>query len=92
MSELCTKGVVQYQNQYVGKGRKGHGLSNGHVVKTASEAGASIILDSDAHEPEDLMTKEYAEKVALGSGLNLDRTRELLEESPIALLHRLKLR
>ena len=38
------------------------------------------------------MTKEYAEKVALGSGLNLDRTRELLEESPIALLHRLKLR
>ena len=73
-------------------GRKGHGLSNGHVVKTASEAGASIILDSDAHEPEDLMTKEYAEKVALGSGLNIDRTRELLEESPIALLHRLKLR
>ena len=73
-------------------GRKGHGLSNGHVVKTASEAGASIILDSDAHEPEDLMTKEYAEKVALGSGLNPDRTKELLEESPIPLLDRLKLR
>tara|TARA_B100001013_G_scaffold268424_1_gene169918 strand:- start:2000 stop:2494 length:495 start_codon:yes stop_codon:yes gene_type:complete len=73
-------------------GRKGHGLSNGHVVKTASEAGASIILDSDAHEPEDLMTKEYAEKVALGSGLNPNRTRELLEKSPIALLKRLKLR
>jgi histidinol phosphatase-like PHP family hydrolase len=73
-------------------GRKGHGLSNGHVVKTASEAGASIILDSDAHEPEDLMTKEYAEKVALGSGLNPNHTRKLLEKSPIALLKRLKLR
>jgi len=73
-------------------GRKGHGLSNGHVVKTASEAGASIILDSDAHEPEDLMTREYAEKVALGSGLNLNRTRDLLDKAPIFLLKRLKLR
>ena len=73
-------------------GRKGHGLSNGHVVKTASEAGASIILDSDAHEPEDLMTREYAEKVALGSGLNLNRTRDLLDRAPISLLKRLKLR
>ena len=73
-------------------GRKGHGLSNGHVVKTASEAGASIILDSDAHEPEDLMTREYAEKVALGSGLNLNRTGDLLDKAPISLLKRLKLR
>ena len=73
-------------------GRKGHGLSNGHVVKTASEAGASIILDSDAHEPEDLMTREYAEKVALGSGLNLNLTRDLLDKAPISLLKRLKLR
>ena len=73
-------------------GRKGHGLSNGHVVKTASEAGASIILDSDAHEPEDLMTREYAEKVALGAGLNLNRTRDLLDKAPIFLLKRLKLR
>lgn len=73
-------------------GRKGHGLSNGHVVKTASEAGASIILDSDAHEPEDLMTREYAEKVALGSGLNLNRTKDLLDKAPISLLKRLKLR
>lgn len=73
-------------------GRKGHGLSNGHVVKTASEAGASIILDSDAHEPEDLMTRDYAEKVALGSGLNLNLTRDLLDRAPISLLKRLKLR
>ena len=73
-------------------GRKGHGLSNGHVVKTASEAGASIILDSDAHEPEDLMTREYAEKVALGSGLNLNRTGDLLDKAPISLLKRLRLR
>ena len=73
-------------------GRKGHGLSKGHVVKTASEAGASIILDSDAHEPEDLMTREYAEKVALGSGLSLNRTRDLLDKAPISLLKRLKLR
>ena len=31
--------------------RKGHSLTNGHVVKMAREAGASTVLDSDAHGP-----------------------------------------
>ena len=71
-------------------GRKGHGLANGHVVKAATLAGAQLILDSDAHEPQDLMTPEYAEKVAIGAGLSPERAASLLNTSPLILLKTLK--
>jgi len=73
-------------------GRKGHGLANGHVVKTARESGATLILDSDAHAPEDLMTREYAENVAMGSGLNKMERDTLLEQTPLSLIHRVSSR
>ena len=70
-------------------GRKGHGLANGHVAKMAKQSGAEIILDSDAHEPEDLMTRDYAEKIALGAGLEPAEMRYTLTESPQVLLNQI---
>ena len=49
--------------------RKGHGMANGHVVRMAKSAGARMLLDSDAHEPGDLLSPSYAMKVARGGGL-----------------------
>ena len=49
--------------------RKGHSLSNGHVAKTAEEAGALLVVDTDTHEPGDLVTDEQARNVLLGAGL-----------------------
>ena len=66
--------------------RKGHGFANGHVVRTAAAAGASIVLDSDAHEPDDLLTRDFALKVALGAGLDEDEANRLLESAPLELL------
>ena len=70
--------------------RKGHGLANGHIVKTAAMSGAQLILDSDAHEPQDLMTREYANKVAIGAGLSPKQATSLLNTSPLILLETLK--
>ena len=50
--------------------RRGHSLSNGHVARMAQETGASLVLNTDAHEPEDLLTFSEARKVALGAGLS----------------------
>lgn len=50
--------------------RKGHSLSNGHVAKTADQAGAKLVIDTDAHEPGDLITDEFSRMVLLGAGLN----------------------
>ena len=50
--------------------RKGHSLTNGHVARICREAGAKTVLDTDAHEPSDLATFEFAQRVALGAGLS----------------------
>ena len=69
--------------------RKGHGFANGHVVRTAQEARARMVLDSDAHAPEDLLTREFAMKVALGAGLEEEEAHALLETGPRELLGKL---
>ncbi len=52
--------------------RLSHGMGNGRVVNLAREAGAPLVLNSDAHAPEDLLTPDWREKVAYGSGLTPD--------------------
>ena len=69
--------------------RKGHSFTNGHVVKVAKYAGALMILDSDAHEPDDLLTPTLVRKVALGAGLTAEEADTLLEKNPMSLLARL---
>jgi putative hydrolase len=49
--------------------RKGHGLANGHVARTALEVGASLLVNTDSHGPSDLITRQQAERVARGAGL-----------------------
>ena len=49
--------------------RKGHSLTNGHVARAALAAGAPMVIDTDTHEPGDLVTDAYAESVLLGAGL-----------------------
>jgi histidinol phosphatase-like PHP family hydrolase len=72
--------------------RKGHSLSNGHVAKIAAEAGTRLVIDTDTHEPGDLITDEFARSVLLGAGLSGDRldavfrnSRELAEKARTAL-------
>ena len=50
--------------------RKGHSLTNGHVAALAVEAGAPLVVNNDAHAPADLVSLEFAEKVALGAGMS----------------------
>jgi len=54
-------------------GRKGHSLTNGHVVRMAEKTGASLAINADAHAPGDFLTAEMAEKVGLGAGLSAEQ-------------------
>jgi len=69
--------------------RKGHSLANGHIVRMTLQTGALTVLDSDAHEPGDLLTPELAQKIALGAGLNSEEASALLESNPKGLLKKL---
>ncbi len=63
--------------------RQGHCLSNGQVAKMAIISGASLVLNTDAHTPEDLISREQAERIAHGAGLNENQIRQLWQNAQI---------
>lgn len=68
--------------------RKGHSLSNGHVVRIAREAGMKLVVNTDTHEPGDMMNQEMAERVAKGAGLAPAEVEEALVANAGELLER----
>lgn len=69
--------------------RRGHSLTNGHVASVGMRSGAKLVLDSDAHEPQDLLTAELAWNVARGAGLSIEEASIVLQANPTALIGRL---
>jgi len=69
-------------------GRRGHSLCNGHVVRRALEAGAELVVDSDAHEPEQLIPFEQARRIALGAGVPVSELSRVLGRTPTELVKR----
>lgn len=61
--------------------RKGHSLSNGYVVKMARLAGAKLVLNTDSHSPDNLITKDFAEKILLGAGLDKKEITQVFKNS-----------
>lgn len=61
--------------------RKGHSLSNGHVALTAAASRAKMVIDTDAHEPGDLISDEFAKQVLLGAGLSAEQVNGVLKNS-----------
>ncbi len=49
--------------------RKGHSLTNGHVARIAGKTGAKLVINTDAHDPGDLIDKKMAERIVRGAGL-----------------------
>jgi len=49
--------------------REGHSLTNGHVARVALAGGAKLLVNSDAHLPSEILTQQFARRVALGAGL-----------------------
>ena len=49
--------------------RGGHNRTNGHVVQIARETACRIVVDSDAHAPQDLLDERAKFIIAKGAGL-----------------------
>lgn len=63
--------------------RKGHSLANGHVSKEALKFGVMLSLNTDAHSPGDLITKETARKILIGAGIDENRIESVFENSKL---------
>jgi putative hydrolase len=68
--------------------RFSHGLGNGRVVALAREAGAPLVINSDAHAPVDILTPHWRERVAFGSGLAAQEM-ERINKTMMSLVERL---
>ncbi len=69
--------------------RRGHNRTNGHVARLAMEKGASLIVNTDSHAPEDLITDDMALKVAIGAGLDEKSARKATLSQPLSLIKNL---
>jgi histidinol phosphatase-like PHP family hydrolase len=58
------------------------------VARVALEVGAALCVDSDAHDPHQLLASLAARRVAEGAGLLEEKLAAVLEEAPRALLKR----
>ncbi len=72
--------------------RQGHSLANGHVASVARQTGANLVLNSDCHQPENMLTWEFAYRVGRGAGLSEAEVEQVLVEAPRKLLRRLEKR
>lgn len=68
--------------------RQGHSLTNGHVARLCREANAPMVLDTDAHDPSDLITLAFAQRVAAGAGLTEEEIYAATVSNPRALVER----
>jgi putative hydrolase len=68
--------------------RKSHSTTNRHVALTASRTDARMLIDSDAHDEDDLLTDELVETILDKAGM-LDRRQEILEQNPRLLIDKI---
>ncbi len=70
-------------------GRMGHNITNGHVVNIARKANVPMVINSDTHAPENLMTEEAAMTVALGAGMTQEEAETAINITPFEIIKRL---
>lgn len=63
--------------------RKGHSLSNGYIAKHAMMHGVSLVINTDAHSPSDLIAKNFARQVLLSSGIEDGHVDSIFQNSKL---------
>ncbi|HOK56135.1 MAG TPA: histidinol phosphate phosphatase domain-containing protein [bacterium] len=63
--------------------RKGHSFSNGHVSRLWYEYEFPLILNTDAHSPDDLITDDFAKKIIVSAGIKVEDVNKVFHNSYI---------
>lgn len=65
-----------------------HKSANKHIVKVATKVEAKLLINTDAHHPDDLITQEKAFKLALSFGLSKEMALKTIIDNPKELIKR----
>lgn len=66
--------------------RNGHCFGNGHVANIAREVGNKLLVDTDTHSPDNLITFERSYEIARGAGLSDEEAMKAIVDNPRELL------
>lgn len=66
--------------------RNGHCLGNGHVANIARKVGNKLLVDTDTHSPDNLITFERSYEIARGAGLSDEEAMKAIVDNPRELL------
>ncbi|MBI5409289.1 MAG: histidinol phosphate phosphatase domain-containing protein [Nitrospirae bacterium] len=87
---LSHPGLISVEDALTAKGkgvaleitsRKGHSISNGHVAKIAMETGAMLVINTDSHAPEDLISRDRAKLILHAAGIEEEKIDRVLANS-----------
>lgn len=70
--------------------RRGHSTTNAHVAKIAGGAGALMLLNSDSHNEDDLLSEALTKNVLHQAGIGNRKFKQILEFNPLQLLQRIR--
>jgi putative hydrolase len=70
--------------------RKGHSTTNTHVARVCQQARAKLLVNSDAHDENDLLTPALARNVLEQAGLTNSEYQQILDLNPLLLIERVK--
>ena len=73
-------------------GRRGHCTTNSHVASICQEMQARLLVNSDAHDENDLLIPDLAKDILSKAGLSNRYYQQVLENNPLLLLDRIKKR
>lgn len=69
--------------------RRGHSATNSHVASLSSNTGVRLLVNSDAHTEDDLLTKERTAEILEQAGVAPDQHHLILEQNPLLLLEKI---
>jgi histidinol phosphatase-like PHP family hydrolase len=61
--------------------RHGHSLTNGHVARMALLTGARLVIDTDTHTPDNLITRQRALQILQGAGLTESQAQTVMRNN-----------
>jgi putative hydrolase len=68
--------------------RRGHSTANGHVALVSQKAKAKLLVNSDAHDENDLLTPALVKAVLDEANLDYQQRQEILEHNPLLLVQK----
>jgi len=71
---------------------RGHSLANGAVACIARQAGALLLVNSDAHHPSEILTDEWQRRVGLCAGLTEREVEAAVRENTRRMLEKIEAR